>query len=50
MHGFDMSSNHAITDHGPSMSIDNNLVHPDSTDSFHSVTYLESDESLQGSP
>lgn len=49
MHGFDMSSN--MGDHGPSMSIDNNnLVHPDSTDSFHSVTYLESDESLQGSP
>lgn len=54
MHGYDMSMS---IPHGPPpptaqmTSMDPNISHhhhPDSTDSY--VTYLESDESIQGSP
>lgn len=52
MHGYDMSM---IMPHGqqpPPIAqmtpMDSSSHHPDSTDSF--VTYLESDESTQGSP
>lgn len=55
MHGYDMTMNMA---HGPppppshmnqiTPMDPNTHHHPDSTDSY--VTYLESDESMQGSP
>lgn len=48
MHGYDMSVMNMT--HGPPLppTMEPNTHHPDSTDSY--VTYLESDDSMQGSP
>lgn len=55
MHGYDMSGMSQIPPGPPPpqmagnpMMIDGGAHHPDSTDSY--VTYLESDDSLTGSP
>lgn len=48
MHGYDMGVMNMA--HGPPIppTMEPNTHHPDSTDSY--VTYLESDDSMQGSP